>query len=66
MLPDGAEFSGKSLPVLLKRYQAKAQGHIVIYVDDLFGVFTLFEVLELYANAPNNVKALLGEKVNMI
>jgi len=66
MLPDGVGYSGKSLPVLLKRYESKVQGHIVIYVDDMFGVFTLFEVLELYVKGPDNVKALLGEKVKAL
>jgi len=63
MLPNGAEHSGKSLPVLLKRYESKVQGHIVIYVDDMFGVFTLFEVLELYANASGEAKNALGQEI---
>ena len=63
MLPDGAEFSGKSFPVLLKRYQAKTQGHIVIYVDDMFGIFTLFEVLALYSEISQDIKKIVGEKI---
>jgi len=63
MLPDGMEYSGKSLPVLLKRYESKVQGHIVIYFDDMFGVFTLFEVLELYANASGEAKNALGQEI---
>lgn len=66
MLPDGEELSGKSLPVLLKQYQAKAQGHIVIYVDDMFGVFTLFEVLELYKCLPDHSCSIIGEKIKLI
>ncbi len=66
MLPDGAEYSGKSLPVLLKRYESKVQGHIVIYADDMFGVFTLFEVLELYAVLPEEAKNIIGKKIKDI
>ncbi len=66
MLPEGEQYAGKSLPVLLKRYSAKVQGHVVIYVDDMFGVFTLFEVLELYANAPTGVKDTLARKIKSL
>ena len=63
MLPDGQEYAGRSLPVLLKKYQAKVQGNLVIYVNDEFGVFSLFEVLELYANASGEAKAILGKEI---
>lgn len=66
MLPEGEQYTGKSLPVLLKRYSAKVQGHVVIYVDDMFGVFTLFEVLELYANAPAGVKDTLAKEIRKV
>lgn len=63
MLPVGKRYVGKSLPVLLKRYHAKVQGHVVLYVGYEFGVLTLFEVLELYANAPQGVKDILAEQI---
>lgn len=66
MLPDGEQYCGQSLPVLLKKYSAKAQGHIVIYVDDMFGVFTLFEVLELYANASGEAKVMIGKEIKKV
>ncbi len=63
MLPDGKEYARKSLPVLLKKYQAKVQGYLVIYVNDEFGVFSLFEVLELYANASGEAKEILKKEI---
>nr|WP_325186526.1 hypothetical protein [uncultured Oscillibacter sp.] len=63
MLPDGEKYAGKSLPVLLKKYQAKVQGHLVIYVNNEFGVFSLFEVLELYANSSGEAKNILGNQI---
>lgn len=66
MLPDGEQYEGKSLPVLLKKYQSKVQGHIVIYVNDEFGIFTLFEIMELYAQTPDKTKPLLAEKIKEV
>lgn len=66
MLPDGKEYAGKSLPVLLKKYLAKVQGHLVIYVNDEFGVFSLFEVLELYAHASGEAKSVLEKEIKKL
>ncbi len=66
MLPEGKQYAGKSLPVLLKKYQAKVQGYIVLYSGDEFGVLTLFEVLELYANAPQGVKDILAREIKRL
>lgn len=66
MLPDGKQYAGRSLPVLLKKYQAKVQGYVVLYVGDEFGVLTLFEVLELYANVPTGVKDILAKQIKRL
>lgn len=66
MLPDGKQCAGKSLPILLKKYSAKVQGFIVIYANNNFGVFTLFEIMDLYANAPVGVKNILAENIKKI
>lgn len=66
MLPDGKQYSGKSLPVLLKKYQVKAQAYLVIYVGDEFGVLTLFEVLVLYSGAHNGVKNILEREIKRL
>lgn len=66
MLPDGEQYFGKSLPVLLKKYQVKVQGHVVIYVNDEFGIFSLFELMELYTKIPDNIKPLIAEKIKEV
>ena len=66
MLPDGKQYAQQSLPVLLKKYQPKIQAYIIIYVGNEFGIFTLFEVLELYANVPEEIKSLIERQVKEI
>lgn len=66
MLPDGKQYAGKSLPVLLKKYSAKVQGYVVLYVGDELGVLTLFEMLELYANASVGVRDMLAREIKRL
>lgn len=63
LIPEGSQYSGKSLPILLKKYEAKVQGHLIIYIADKFGVFTLLEAFELYASAPENLKLILSKEI---
>lgn len=60
---DGKKYYGKVFPVLLKKYQAKVQGYIIIYVGNEFGVLSLFEAFELYSNAPEKLKLILSKKI---
>lgn len=69
LLPEGEKYLGKSLPIVLKNYVSQVQPYVVLYVGYEFGVLTLFELMELYAQSPENVRKLfenifeLGEKV---
>ena len=63
MLPEGEKCCGQSLPVLLKKYATKAQGYLIIYAGDLFGVFSLFEVMELYKSLPDGINSMIGGKI---
>lgn len=56
MMPDGDKYAGKSLPIIVKNYIVKVQGFIVLYVGYEFGVLTLLELMELYANCAGEVK----------
>ena len=47
---------GRSLPVVLKGYNAKVQGYIVLYVGIEFGILTLLEMMKLYAESEKSVK----------
>ena len=48
MFPEGEKLAGKSLPVLLKVYDAKPQSFVVLYSGCEFGVITLLDMMELY------------------
>lgn len=58
LLPEGEEYLGKSLPVVLKNYVPQVLPYAVLYVGYEFGVLTLFELMELYAQSPDNVRKL--------
>lgn len=59
MLPDGEQYLGRSLPVVLKGYNAKVQGYIVLYVGIEFGILTLLEMMRLYAESEGEVREKL-------
>lgn len=56
LLPEGAEFLHKSLPVILKNYMPQVQPYVVLYVGYEFGVLTLFDTMELYAHCDENTR----------
>ena len=58
LLPEGEKYLGKSLPIILKNYVSQVQPYVVLYVGYEFGVLTLFELMELYAQSPKNVRKL--------
>jgi hypothetical protein len=60
MLPEGADYSHKSLPVVLKNYQPKHQGAVIIYVGCLFGIFSLLEFAELYSSCSEEVRRCIS------
>lgn len=60
LLPEGEQYTGKSLPVVLKKYVVKVQGYIVLYVGLEFGVLTLLEMMELYARCGEAVREKIG------
>lgn len=59
MMPEGEQYQGKSLPVVLKNYVVKVQGFIVLYVGGEFAIATLLEVMKLYAESEKSVKEKL-------
>ena len=54
--PEGAKFLHKSLPVILKNYLPEVQPYVVLYAGYEFGVLTLFELMELYAQSSDQTK----------
>lgn len=66
MLPEGEQYLGKSLPVVLKNYIVKVQGFIVLYVGLEFGVITLLEMMKLYAVCTAEVKTKLNDTLEKL
>ena len=64
MLPEGEQFAGRSLPVLIKNYQPKALGHVVVYAGDYFGVFSILELMEVYSGCSAKVKSAIASILN--
>lgn len=60
MLPNGEQYLGRSLPVVLKGYNAKVQGYIVLYVGIEFGILTLLEMMKLYAESDEAIRTKLN------
>lgn len=65
MLPEGEQFLGRSLPVVLKNYVSQVHGYIVLYAGKEFDVLTLLEMMELYAHCDQSsqdvLKPVLGK-----
>ena len=58
LFPEGEKYLRKSLPIILKQYIPQVQPYVVLYAGYEFGVLTLFELMEFYAQSPENVKKL--------
>ena len=48
LMPEGEQYSHKSLPVILKNYQSTAMPYLVFYADVEFGIFSISEIIKLY------------------
>lgn len=55
-MEEGVKYSHKSLPALLKSYDAKVSSYAVIYVGMYFGIFALIELMEVYAGCENAIR----------
>ena len=56
LLPEGEKYLHKSLPIIIKNYMPEVHPYVVLYVENEFGVLTLLELMELYAQCEENVK----------
>lgn len=61
LLPDGEQYQGKSLPVVLKNYIVKVQGFVVLYVGGEFAITTLLEMMKLYAECTETVRKQISK-----
>ena len=66
LLPEGEHCSNKSLPVILKKYRPTVSAHYVIYIDNYFGVLSLFELVEVYSQCDERIRSLLSPIIKTI
>ena len=59
LLPEGEQWLGRSLPVVLKNYTPTTNNHIIVYAKNVFGVFPLIELLEIYSSCSVEAKQKL-------
>ncbi|WP_123052936.1 hypothetical protein [Clostridium sp. JN-1] len=65
-MEEGRNFSGKSLPVVLKNYKEDKQKSVIIYPDQYFGVFSFIEFIHLYAGCFAEVRRLLDPTLALV
>ena len=58
-LEQGQKYQGKSLPILAKNYSSEKPKEVVVYAGQSFGIFSLLEFLQLYAECTQEVRQLL-------
>lgn len=66
MLPEGEKYLGKSLPVILKNYTPQTLAYIILYVGAFFGIFSLLEVMQIYAESGDAVRLKIGDVIGKL
>lgn len=66
MLPEGEPLAGRSFPVVLKNYCPVSSHHLAIYSGDIFGVMTVFDIVQLYSNCSPDVQEKIADILKMI
>lgn len=59
LMPEGEQYSHKSLPVILKNYQPQAPPYLVFYAESEFGIFSISEILELFPSCNDKAQRRL-------
>jgi len=59
----GNKYAKKSLPVILKGYDAKTLKYVIAYVDVWFGIFSLLELMDIYADVSESIREKLKPMV---
>ncbi len=58
-MEEGQEYTGKSLPVDIKKYIGTGPKSVIIYLGQYFGIFGFLEFIQLYASYGTEVKQCL-------
>lgn len=56
---EGEQWAGKSLPVALKKYKTSEPVSVIICVGQFFAIYTLLDIMQLYASLDPDVRARL-------
>lgn len=65
MSPEGQDYQGKSLPVLLKNYTDKKETYIVLYSGSEFAIISLADLLDIYSGCIEVVKSKIKVVISM-
>ena len=60
LMDEGKKYSGKSLPVAIKKHVPSGAKTVTIYAGNYFAVFGFLEFIQLYESVDMDVKALLN------
>lgn len=58
---EGEQWAGKSLPVALKKYEDTEPTSVILCVGHCFAIYTLLEIMQLYASLGADVRARLDK-----
>ncbi len=59
-------YAHKCLPVILKNYNEKTMGKIVVYVHEYFAIFDLIEFMDIYADLNGEARSACQNVLKMI
>ena len=66
-MEDGSRWSGKSLPVIMKKYiPPEKPKAVIIYTDKYFAVFPFLEFLHLYASLEVAIRSRLDVILSLL
>jgi hypothetical protein len=66
MTGEGVKFAGKSLPVVLKNYIVSKQKKVMVYAQTWFGIFSVLEFADIYADCSNTIRERLRPVIRLM
>jgi len=65
-MEEGAKYSGKSLPIIMKNFRKKGSKKIIIYVGEYFGIFKFIDFLDIYSSCNEKIKLKLRKILELV
>jgi hypothetical protein len=63
---EGNKYVGKSLPIVLKKYNVKKPKMVVVYSGIYFGIFGFLDFIDMYSACSNDTKTILRPILEMV